>query len=102
MKMPQKRQSQYDIMKIALSACAAAVASSRNCRLTVVDFGATDSWYGPVGAMEYSKHKSIGELRPLLQAAGLPNLTPYLPSVWSDKIVVSRTTGTTSKGAVSP
>ena len=29
-------------------------------------------------------------------AIALPNLTPYLPSGWSDKIVVSKTTGTTT------
>src|SRR5216684_3284397 len=28
-------------------------------------------------------------------AIALPNLTPYQPSGWSDKIIVSRTTGTT-------
>ena len=32
----------------------------------------------------------------IFQAAALPNLTPYQPSGWSDKIVVARTTGTTT------
>ena len=32
-------------------------------------------------------------------SSGTPNLTPYQPSGWSDKIVVSRTTGTTSDDA---
>src|SRR5665213_1374927 len=31
-----------------------------------------------------------------MTAVGTPNLTPYQPSGWSDKIVVARTTGTTN------
>ena len=39
----------------------------------------------------YTKTITIG--------GGTPNLTPYQPSGWSDKIVVSKTTGTTSDDA---
>jgi subtilase family serine protease len=40
---------------------------------------------------------SIAALLTAAQAAlALPNLTPYQPSGWSDKIVVARTTGTTT------
>src|SRR5438105_1087563 len=31
-----------------------------------------------------------------VNAIALPNLTPYQPAGWSDKIVVARTTGTTT------
>src|ERR1017187_8984566 len=40
----------------------------------------TDGWVADVG----------------LTAAALPNLTPYLTPGWTDKIIVSRTTGTTT------
>src|SRR5258708_31592194 len=32
----------------------------------------------------------------VIATIGAPNLTPYQPSGWSDKIVVARTTGTTT------
>ena len=40
---------------------------------------------------------AIGALLAAAQVAfALPNLTPYQPSGWSDKIVVSKVTGTTT------
>jgi hypothetical protein len=51
----------------------------------------------PIGAIAESNEGDNSYTKTVtVSGPSLPNLTPYQPSGWSDKIVVSRTTGTTT------
>jgi hypothetical protein len=61
-----------------------------------VAFNTVSGWNSPASQNVTISNGSTTSAAGTYTPVALPNLTPYIPSGWSDKIVVSKTTGTTT------